>query len=387
MNFIRLSVSLLGLCLLASCERPPVDTVQRGYRGTGMEQVYNPRTLATQAELNTAPEALPEASADGPKARDVYQNVKVLGDLSVAQFARTMSMMTASVSPKESCLHCHNPQNFADDSLYTKVVARRMLQMTQSINTDWKKHVGTTGVTCYTCHRGNNVPQETWFKPLMPKGANTFAGDKAGQNSPAAVPALASLPIDPFTPFLLGSEEIRVQGNEALPSGNQQSTKQAEWTYSLMTHMSKSLGVNCTQCHNTRAFGSWENSSPPRLTAWQGIRMARSLNNDFLVPLTDTFPAHRLGAGGDVAKVNCATCHQGAHKPLYGAPMAAAYPELLKKSSSAAATPSAPAAASAASAASAAVAAGGEARDMSAMLALEKAMDAKAIPVVAITSP
>lgn len=36
-----------------------------------------------------------------------------------------------------------------------------------------------------------------------------------------------------------------------------------------------------------------------------------------LVPLTDTFPANRHGTGGDVAKVNCATCHQGAHKPLF----------------------------------------------------------------------
>jgi photosynthetic reaction center cytochrome c subunit len=31
---------------------------------------------------------------------------------------------------------------------------------------------------------------------------------------------------------------------------------------------------------------------------------------------------------GDVAKVNCATCHQGVFKPLYGASMAKDYPEL-----------------------------------------------------------
>ncbi|MGA0927264.1 MAG: photosynthetic reaction center cytochrome c subunit family protein, partial [Burkholderiaceae bacterium] len=31
---------------------------------------------------------------------------------------------------------------------------------------------------------------------------------------------------------------------------------------------------------------------------------------------------------GDVAKVNCSTCHQGAFKPLYGAEMAKHYPEL-----------------------------------------------------------
>ena len=33
---------------------------------------------------------------------------------------------------------------------------------------------------------------------------------------------------------------------------------------------------------------------------------------------------------GDVAKVNCATCHQGAWKPLYGAQMAKGHPELLQ---------------------------------------------------------
>ena len=61
-------------------------------------------------------------------------------------------------------------------------------------------------------------------------------------------------------------------------------------------------------------------------------RMARELNNDYMVPLTDTFPASRHGPNGDVAKVNCATCHQGAHKPLYGAAMAKDYPELQSRS-------------------------------------------------------
>jgi photosynthetic reaction center cytochrome c subunit len=35
---------------------------------------------------------------------------------------------------------------------------------------------------------------------------------------------------------------------------------------------------------------------------------------------------------GDVLKVNCATCHQGANKPLLGAPMARDYPELNRAS-------------------------------------------------------
>jgi photosynthetic reaction center cytochrome c subunit len=183
-------------------------------------------------------------------------------------------------------------------------------------------------VTCYTCHRGQPVPKEIWFTANnAPRGAN-FIGDTAGQNSPAKTVGLSSLPNDPFTPFLLGKEEIRVNGDTALPSGNRQSIKQAEWTYSLMMHMSASLGVNCTYCHNTRSIAKWEGGPPQRVTAWHGIRMARDLNLSYLEPLTDVFPAHRKGELGDVAKLNCATCHQGAYKPLFGAGMLKDHPEL-----------------------------------------------------------
>jgi photosynthetic reaction center cytochrome c subunit len=96
----------------------------------------------------------------------------------------------------------------------------------------------------------------------------------------------------------------------------------------LMMHFSDALGVNCTYCHNTRSFAQWDASTPKRTTAWYGIRMVRDLNNDYLVPLTDKFPSHRLGVLGDVAKVNCTTCHQGVFKPLYGVSMAQSYPEL-----------------------------------------------------------
>jgi len=325
-----------GLVLLAGCERPPMESVQHGYRGTGMVQVYNPSQLEKSVEANQVPEAQPPAAAEGPKAGQVYQNVKVLGDLSVGQFARLMTSMTSWVAPGEGCAYCHNPANFAEDSKYTKVVARRMVEMTQFINTNWKSHVADTGVTCYTCHRGQPVPQAVWFKSAeQPLGA-IFIGDKAGQNSPAASVKLTSLPNDPFTPFLLQANEIRVNGTTALPSGNRQSIKQAEWTYGLMTHMASSLGVNCTYCHNTQSFGKWEGGPPQRTTAWHGIRMARNLNLDYLEPLTDTFPAHRKGELGDVAKLNCATCHQGAYKPLNGASMLKDYPELGHSSAHAA---------------------------------------------------
>jgi photosynthetic reaction center cytochrome c subunit len=306
-----------------------MDSVQRGYRGTGMLQVYNPRIIEEKLDNNTAPVPLPAAPTDGPKSALVFKNVKVLGDLSVAQFTRLMASMVTWVAPNEGCAYCHDVANFADDSKYTKVVARRMLEMTRTVNSQWKAHVAGTGVTCYTCHRGNAIPQQVWYRSNpQPYGAN-FIGDKAGQNSPDPAVNLSSLPNDPFTPYLLGKEDIRVNGPTPLPSGNRHSIKQAEWTYGLMVHTSQALGVNCTYCHNTRSFQEWEGAPPQRAVAWYGIRMARALNNEYLEPLADTFPAHRKGALGDVAKANCATCHQGAYKPLNGTPMVADYPELV----------------------------------------------------------
>ncbi len=321
-------ILLSAVLLLTGCERPPMQSVQNGYRGTGMVQVHNPRTLEEIAPNNVAPTPLPPAPTDGPRANQVYKNVQVLGGLSQAQFARLMVSFTSWVAPAQGCLYCHNPANFAEDSKYTKVVARRMIQMTQHVNSDWTNHVAKVGVTCYTCHRGNNIPEQVWFKKDdTPMGAD-FIGDRAGQNEPATSVGLSSLPNDPFTPFLLGAQSIRVAGTTALPNDNRHSTKQAEWTYGLMTHMAGSLGVNCTFCHNSRSFSSWQESPPQRATAWYGIRMARDLNTQYMEPLQATFPEHRLGPTGDVAKVYCATCHQGVNKPLYGAPMLDAFPEL-----------------------------------------------------------
>jgi photosynthetic reaction center cytochrome c subunit len=326
-----LFLAAAAVLLLSGCERPPIESVQHGYRGTAMVQVYNPRTLGAEAALNAVPDAIPAVPSDGPKAKDVYKNVQVLGDLSVAEFTRHMTAITNWVSPKEGCVYCHNVANLADDSKYSKVVARRMIQMTQHINGDWQSHVGNTGVTCYTCHRGNPVPAQAWFAaPAERTASKGMLGYRAEQNLAEPAVGLTSLPGDPYSAYFVKADDIRVIGGTALPTGNRQSTKQAEFTYGLMMHMSSSLGVNCTYCHNTRSFKQWDTSTPQRTTAWYGIRMARDLNQNYVIPLTDQFPANHRGPTGDVAKINCATCHQGAYKPLYGAPMAKDHPELQK---------------------------------------------------------
>lgn len=314
--------------IFGTFERPPVMTVQRGYRGTAMEQVYNPRLLSVAMAANIAPASLPQASAEGPKAGVVYKNVQVLKDVSVAEFTRLMVSMTTWVAPQQGCAYCHRPAEMASDALYTKVVARRMLQMVRHINADWTTHVAGVGVTCYTCHRGQPVPAVIWWNEDAQAATPGVAIPAVGKNHPSAAAGASSLPSDPFTPFLEQANDIRVEATQALPGTDDHSIKQTDWTYALMIHFSEALGVNCTYCHNTRQFASWSQSTPQRVTAWYGIRMVRDLNTDYLDPLADVFPPQRLGPLGDSPKLNCATCHRGAYKPLFGVAMAKDFPEL-----------------------------------------------------------
>lgn len=323
------------LLFVAGCEVPPMESEQNGFRGTGMAQINNPES---DAIIGAIPVAGPLAPSSGPKAGALYENVQVLGDLSVAEFTRLMAAMTEWVAPEEGCNYCHVAGNLASDDIYTKVVSRRMLQMTQNVNVAYEAHVGETGVTCYTCHRGNNVPQYIWtLDDADPPTTRGMAGWNADQNR-AGVKATAysSLPYDPFRSYLENRVaepgNVRVQATTALPAGTRpKNIKQTEQTYGLMMHWSDALGVNCTYCHNSRAFGSWEESTPVRVTAWHGLRMVQGVNEQYLAPLATALPEHRLGMNGDAPKANCATCHQGVNKPLGGAPMAKDYPSLRKE--------------------------------------------------------
>ena len=349
--FAAVAVGLGALLLLAGCDR--TETVQRGYRGLAMTQLYDPATLAVNAGLHSVPE--PEVSdppdPEAPAIKDVFKNVQVMNDLTVLEFSRLMQAMSTWVAPDEGCEFCHNPKKLESDEKYTKVVARRMLQMTRYINTNWKDHVAGTGVTCWTCHRGQAVPSGDWFARLGGGAAPKLIGEKAGQNTAGVLTnGNTALPADPLSAFLVSDTPIRIQGTQALAGENRHSIKQAEWSYALMIYMAKSLGVNCTYCHNTRALARWEESTPQRSTAWYGIRMVRDLNNAYLIPLQPLFPAIRLSAEGDGPKVGCETCHKGAFKPLYGVTMLNDYPELRGVFTDRAEPPPAPAEAASAAA-------------------------------------
>jgi len=312
--------------LLAGYQRS--ESVQRGYRGLALNQVYRPSYFVKEDAINKYPKPLGPAKTDGPTAAETYENVHVLGDLSKGQFARTMLSIKSWVAPDVGCNFCHAAPIYNSDEKYTKRVARQMIAMTRHINTDWTAHVGKVGVTCFTCHRGQAVPPNVWFQATEYDGG--IMQKRPIQRPPTPAAADTALPADSLTEYLLHDDSIRVNGTTALQTGNRQSVQHARQTYTLMMVMSESLGVNCDFCHNTRAIFSWDLSTPQRVTAWYGIRMVRDLNNNVMEPLKADLPPERLGPGGDVPKIYCATCHNGSNKPLYGAPMLPLYPELVR---------------------------------------------------------
>jgi photosynthetic reaction center cytochrome c subunit len=327
---LSIALGTAATLALTACELGPKEVTQNGYRGTGMAQAKLTSASADIGEVPAPPYDLPPAGAQ--TAGEAYENVQVLADISREEFDYTMAAITAWVSPDEGCNYCHNPANMASDEVYTKVVARRMIQMNQKVNAEWSSHVQDTGVTCWTCHRGNPVPENYWTLPQMADGKSMKPG-KRGQNTPLAVTSFSSLPKHSFASYLssdLGEPaDIKVGSATLYPTdANTLSTMETERTYAFMMHLSDGLGVNCTHCHNTQSFREWSLSTEQRAQSWHGIRMVRDLNDGYITPLKSVFPANRLGDAGDPFKVNCTTCHQGVNKPMGGAKMAADYPAL-----------------------------------------------------------
>jgi photosynthetic reaction center cytochrome c subunit len=336
-------VSAAGLTLLVTlggCELGPKKIEQTGYRGAALAQITDVSNIKEAGTIPPPPYPLPPDG--GPTAAQTYQNVQVLGGISAERFNHLMASITQWVSPEQGCNYCHNPENMASDEKYTKTVARNMLRMTLAANSTWTTHTKATGVTCYTCHRGQPVPAYVWAKtPATP--AMTIRGQKRGQNTPDPNVGYASLPTSVFEDYLAGNpKSVRVASNSAYPGWNPGvGVKNAEDSYGIMIHVSKALGVNCTYCHNSQSFRSWSLSRAQRATAWYGIRMVRDINHGYIEPLTTVFPANRKGQAGDPYKVNCLTCHQGLAKPLGGQSMIADYPYLKIAAAAPAATPAA----------------------------------------------
>ena len=110
---------------------------------------------------------IPVVLAQPPVATVVEgPNVKVLTGLLAQQFQEEMNFMVQALGV--SCNTCHVRNNFASEDNEKKLIARRMLEMTKAINTqffpDYKPKADESvlgKVTCYTCHKGETTPKHT----------------------------------------------------------------------------------------------------------------------------------------------------------------------------------------------------------------------------------
>jgi photosynthetic reaction center cytochrome c subunit len=336
-----LGTAVIVAAALVSLGQPfATNSLQTGPRGTGMSVPEFAAVLAVPdpgiEEVYEDPPFIPEEG--DVLAGDVYENVQVLAGVTEDNFLRLMSAMSLWVAPDEGCAYCHSGAddgNYADDDLYTKVVARRMIEMTQNINENWDSHVNANkqvGVTCFTCHRGQNVPSDTWFKVAPVNMA--AEGWSAIQNRATLRSQYTSLPADALESYLVDYEIIGVHDLESrvsvdITDPDVPAIQNAERTYALMNYVANSLGVNCVFCHNSRAFYDADQVTPQWATASLGIAMVQEMNNEYLVPLQDIYPEERLGPiHADAPKAACKTCHKGYQQPLQGTNVIKDWPEL-----------------------------------------------------------
>ena len=293
--------------------------------------------------VNQAPAVLPPAASGGPSATAAYKNVQVLTDVSAAEFMRTQEAITQWVSPKQGCDFCHTGSDYASDAKPTKSAARIMMRMTRHINADWSNHVAPAGVTCFSCHRGQPVPAEIWFPMPPPPKHDFIAPQDNWQESADTVRKF--FPDAGWSEYYLQDQPIAAQSTTALPTNTIGSFDETKRIYEMMMQMSDGIGVNCGFCHNSRAFESWDESTPYRWVGYDALRLTRDINKNFMLALAQAIPqtrqlsdetrlpvlpARQQGVQGGNGLVICSTCHYGLTKPLNGANVQQSYPALTE---------------------------------------------------------
>jgi len=131
-----------------------------------------------------------------------FKNLKVLPQtITHDELIATMRAFTRALGVK--CDHCHErvtpppgsreDMNFASDAKPEKNVARQMIRMVRTVNTEYLAQINPAGqnVQCMTCHHGHRIPDNT-PPPETPRAPAAAA--------PAAPPAAPPQPPPPPQP-------------------------------------------------------------------------------------------------------------------------------------------------------------------------------------------
>jgi hypothetical protein len=126
----------------------------------------------------------------GPLVEEADKNIKVLNGMPESQLIPAMKFM--SVSLGVGCNYCHVSKdgqlNAAADDKEKKRTARTMIKMVVQANKT--TFHGDTQISCYTCHRGQPIPQNA---PNLPVALRTPSPAGAAlMPAPSATPAWPS---------------------------------------------------------------------------------------------------------------------------------------------------------------------------------------------------
>jgi hypothetical protein len=139
-----------------------------------------PSRLAAALALFALAAAGRIASAQAPEsAENVFRNIQVLKGIPADEFMDTMGMFASSLV--YDCTGCHVQEILTDRNAFAVATpriqrARQMVVMVNAINKTY--FAGQPRVTCFTCHRGDGVPE------MIPDLAVQY-GDVAYENSSA----------------------------------------------------------------------------------------------------------------------------------------------------------------------------------------------------------
>ena len=103
------------------------------------------------------------AGQETKPASEVFKNIQILKGVPAGRLLRVMELGYAK-SLGVNCTHCHVPGEWEKEDKPTKQIAREMMGMVNTINTDLLKKIknlksATPTVNCTTCHRGQIKPE------------------------------------------------------------------------------------------------------------------------------------------------------------------------------------------------------------------------------------
>jgi len=110
--------------------------------------------------LLAAISATAQQTEKSPMVEDVFKNVQVMKGIPVNEFMETMGFFSAALGL--NCTGCHVAESLQDQSKFAEDVPRKRMSrvmITMVNNFNKTGFSGRRALTCWTCHRGTQVPE------------------------------------------------------------------------------------------------------------------------------------------------------------------------------------------------------------------------------------